>query len=80
MDTGVGTQEHGTLMAGMTLEESVFPATYLLLLPALDAWVRLHPAGAFISRAGAEGDRTSLRGVDNRVIIRRDETELSGVS
>ena len=80
MNTGVGTQEEGTLMAGVTLEESVFPATYLLSLPALDAWVRLLPAGAFISRAGAEGDRTSLRGVDNRVIIRRDETELSGVS
>ena len=80
MDTGVGIQEEGTSMAGVALEESVFPATSLLLLPALDAWVRLHPAGAFISRAGAEGDRTSLRGVDNRVIIRRDETELSGVS
>lgn len=80
MDTGVGIQEEGPSMAGVALEESVFPATHLLLLPALDAWVRPHPAGAFISRAGAEGDRTSLRGVDNRAIIRRDETELSGVS
>lgn len=34
----------------------------------------------FISRVGVEGDRTSPRGVDNRVIIQRDETELPGVS
>lgn len=37
-------------------------------------------ARCFISGARAEGDRTSPRSVDNKVIIQGDETELSGVS
>lgn len=53
--------------------ESVSPATYLPSLPALGL-------GQPASPPGAEGDRTSLRGVNNRVIIQQDETELSGIS
>lgn len=32
------------------------------------------------AKLGFEGDRTSPRGANNRVIIQRDETELSGAS
>lgn len=53
-------------------------------------WVRPHPTSqhphllmslaGFISRAEVEGYRRNPKGVDNRVIIQWDETELSGVS
>lgn len=40
----------------------------------------LAPLASFICEAGVEGDRTSPRGANNRVIIQWDETELSGAS
>lgn len=42
--------------------------------------IPLAPLASFICEAGVEGDRTSPRGANNRVIIQWDETELSGAS